>query len=753
MTGSATFDDRYGSVAVIGGMLSMSGNFTASGPYQAYYAEDGFHIFGGTVSVSDGGSGGVGFATPSAFFISAGTVNANGHLIGIHAGTVMIGGGRLNAAGEVGAGIYIDGGSLQAYGGTLYTWGLECGVHLVDADLQLGNNLRRATIHGENQSAIKTEGRCSLTLDSGLAVKEPVDKVISSDNILDPSGAPVNRVVIEPETLSATFRPGDGTGEFVVYSDLEIGSTFTVPDFFESWTAPGTTHFNGWTYKDPETEAGWYPVGAIKLGKEHTILGTTTFTADYANWITGWEDDSGLEDVLFEVECNAAILDQTAEFPVKAGENAGIMFSFDDPDLYYVDEVFVLNQSGQVIDSFTLQRVGDYYDGGFTMPEEDVSLKFTVKQLEGNPPEITKQPKSMIVSTSAIPESVEFSVVTTGSDLRYQWQAYDESGQSPVWVDLRQDNTITGVKTDTVRLNTRMINEPGEAILRCVVSNPFGTVNSNEVRLIVVRGTGWNWTRLGKIFIREDGTLPVNQWLEIDGKWYHFDDMGIMQTGWTKVNSKWYYLDGDDGAMQTGWIKLSGKWYYLSGNGAMVTGWQTIGGKKYYFESSGAMVTGWKKIDGKYYYFAGGGAMATDWQTINGKTYYLGTDGVMRTGWQKINNKWFYFAGSGAMAKGWNKLSGKWYYFDTSGVMQVGWKTISGSTYYFKSSGVMAANEWCKGYWLNANGTWTYKYKASWKQNSKGWYYQDTSGWYAKLTTLTIDDKQYSFDAKGYLVQ
>ena len=83
--------------------------------------------------------------------------------------------------------------------------------------------------------------------------------------------------------------------------------------------------------------------------------------------------------------------------------------------------------------------------------------------------------------------------------------------------------------------------------------------------------------------------------------------------------------------------------------------------------------------------------------------------------------------------------------------MVTGWKTIEGKTYYFKENGAMAAKEWCNGWWLNANGTWTYKYKASWKKNSKGWWYGDTSGWYAKNCTIKIDGKSYTFDANGYM--
>ncbi len=159
----------------------------------------------------------------------------------------------------------------------------------------------------------------------------------------------------------------------------------------------------------------------------------------------------------------------------------------------------------------------------------------------------------------------------------------------------------------------------------------------------------------------------------------------------------------------------------------------------------------WEKIDGKWYHFDTSGYMQTGWQKISNKWYYLGTSGVMVTGWKQISGKWYYFNSSGVMQTGWQKISNKWYYFNSSGVMQTGWQTISGKTYYFKDNGAMAAKEWCKGYWLNSDGTWTYKYKASWKRNSKGWWYGDTSGWYAKNCTITIDGKSYTFDANGYM--
>ena len=39
-----------------------------------------------------------------------------------------------------------------------------------------------------------------------------------------------------------------------------------------------------------------------------------------------------------------------------------------------------------------------------------------------------------------------------------------------------------------------------------------------------------------------DGDYTKNDWEQIDGKWYHFDVDGWMQTGWIEDKGKWYYL-------------------------------------------------------------------------------------------------------------------------------------------------------------------------------------------------------------------
>ena len=219
----------------------------------------------------------------------------------------------------------------------------------------------------------------------------------------------------------------------------------------------------------------------------------------------------------------------------------------------------------------------------------------------------------------------------------------------------------------------------------------------------------WKSNSKGWWYEYADGTYPVNTWKEIDGKNYHFNKYGYMQTGWLNDSGKWYYLDqsghittgwqkvnhtwyymNQDGVMQTGWIKPGNTWYYLKSSGAMATGWQKIKNVWYYLNPSGAMATGWKKLNNIWYYLKPSGAMAVGWQKVNNVWYYLNDSGAMVTGWKKVNNTWFDFRTSGAMVTGWQKINDTWYYFNPSGSMAIGWKKINDVWYYLKSSGAMA---------------------------------------------------------------
>ena len=164
-------------------------------------------------------------------------------------------------------------------------------------------------------------------------------------------------------------------------------------------------------------------------------------------------------------------------------------------------------------------------------------------------------------------------------------------------------------------------------------SNPRGTtprttylfVTSKEDKTLpnsVVEG--WSKKDGQWLYQLENGSHIVNEWKQINGTWYHFDNSGVMQTGWIKENGTWYYLN-KSGAMQTGWVKENGTWYYLNDSGAMQTGWVKENGTWYYLNQSGSMETGWFTVSDKWYYANESGALAINTTTPDG--YTVNADG------------------------------------------------------------------------------------------------------------------------------
>ncbi|MDD6789968.1 MAG: metallophosphoesterase [Lachnospira sp.] len=179
--------------------------------------------------------------------------------------------------------------------------------------------------------------------------------------------------------------------------------------------------------------------------------------------------------------------------------------------------------------------------------------------------------------------------------------------------------------------------------------------------------------------------------------------------------------------------------------------WKYENGDYYLYDVDGNRMTDWQRMGKYWYYMDNDGAMATGWRYVNHVWYYLGDDGAMATGWRYIDNNWYYFDENGSMAIGWRLIDGNWYFMSGSGAMTVGWQYINDTWYYLTSYGAMAHNEYYDGYWLNADGSWTYPYKASWKLTDGRWWFGDDTGWYAKDQIERIDGTAYNFDTEGYL--
>lgn len=326
----------------------------------------------------------------------------------------------------------------------------------------------------------------------------------------------------------------------------------------------------------------------------------------------------------------------------------------------------------------------------------------------------------------------------------------------------------------------------------------------------------WKQDPYGWYYQDTSGWYAKDQWLYIDNYWYYFNNDGYRVTGWQKIDGVWYFFYSD-GSMaseeyvngykleysgkwvnqtKASWKKDSKGWRYLQSDGTYAKEkYLWIDDEQYYFDDEGYMATGWKKINNEYYFFGDNGSMAISefcegyWLSFDGKwsykpqsewlenskgryyqnqigwypanqvlwidgaLYHFSSSGYMDTGWQKADGKWYYCLSDGKAVTGWKKIDGRWFYFYDDCVMATGWNQIDGKTYYLRPGGSMASKEYINGYWLNSDGTWTYKDRASWKQDDKGWYYKDTSGWYAKNQTLRIDGKDYTFDKEGYLVE
>ncbi|MDD6789258.1 MAG: GH25 family lysozyme [Lachnospira sp.] len=241
-------------------------------------------------------------------------------------------------------------------------------------------------------------------------------------------------------------------------------------------------------------------------------------------------------------------------------------------------------------------------------------------------------------------------------------------------------------------------------------------------------------------------------WVNVDG-WRYKKTDGTFCTGWQYIDGNWYWFD-DSGCRQTGWLKQETEVYYLKNDGRMAVGWHQLSdGGWYFFYGSGVMARdGWKKIGECWYYFADDGCMQTGWVSSDGNRYYLDDDGVMATGWRQIDNVWYFFEPNGVMAHDrWERSADVWYYFLSDGSMAAGWQSIHGSWFYLNHNGSMAYDEYRDGYWLNADGRWTYLPRASWRFSDGRWWYGDDAGWYAANEDLWIDGVPYPFNSEGYL--
>lgn len=138
---------------------------------------------------------------------------------------------------------------------------------------------------------------------------------------------------------------------------------------------------------------------------------------------------------------------------------------------------------------------------------------------------------------------------------------------------------------------------------------------------------GWSSDMMGWTYQREDGTVPKNEWQQIDGSWYYFDREGIITTGWKTIGNEAYFFT-NSGDLARGWCYNSSeeRWYYFNEDGTRKTEWMFFEDNWYYFNSRGQMVSdGYTTINGERYYFYDDGRMAANKYV---GTFYIGDNGL-----------------------------------------------------------------------------------------------------------------------------
>ena len=293
---------------------------------------------------------------------------------------------------------------------------------------------------------------------------------------------------------------------------------------------------------------------------------------------------------------------------------------------------------------------------------------------------------------------------------------------------------------------------------------------------------------------------------------YYFSDSGSMMTGWIKDGKNWYYAGSDGKLLKSQWLDLNGKWYYFDDQYCLVTnvdkfvikgivysfdhngvcknpdavkssepyhGWYKMADSYgryewFYYDENGKKAYDWKKIGNSWYCFSRyDGSLYADLLSISKDytAYYFKPSGEMLTGWYHVVNDvydyWCYADATGKVCYDqWRQINGKWYYFARGRMLaDVENYTINGIDYSFDASGA-CLNPYAKAqtitgwhkrfvdqdgrdyawYYYDAQGN---EYTEKWLNWNGTWYYFDSQGEMVQSKLIRLDGKFYDFDCNG----
>ncbi len=338
-----------------------------------------------------------------------------------------------------------------------------------------------------------------------------------------------------------------------------------------------------------------------------------------------------------------------------------------------------------------------------------------------------------------------------------------------------------------------VFDETGALIVDSFYTTPDGETYFTDENGIIIHAfiDGWNEINGNRYYV-EDGEILRDCIKTINDENYAFDLFGRMIVN---ANANGYLFGADGKQVVNDWLQIDGKWYYSDEHGIYSSGIYTIGEKQYYFNSqvlqqnvttfswsNDAIITtdsegvvlsitpaeGWVYsvsepdfASGTVYYYRNGvpitdwvgpyfiqdGYMVTD-SVIEWKDalYYLDKKGAyVSGGWYEIKgNRWIYARADGSLyCNEWLQYNGEWYYFYGSTMASNEIHYIDGKYHSF-----------------DANGVWLGEIDISHYENlPDGWFYFQNSWYYINATVpvygceLYIDGAWYAFDSDGTMVE
>ena len=258
------------------------------------------------------------------------------------------------------------------------------------------------------------------------------------------------------------------------------------------------------------------------------------------------------------------------------------------------------------------------------------------------------------------------------------------------------------------------------------------------------------------LYFCKTGDAIVDKVVNINGKYFGFNERGYRQTNMFRdYNGGTYYLGSDGRAYTSGVYEINGKRYGFASNGRCYKNVvKTVGKNTYYFNAKGEAERGLRSYNGDRYYICKDYTLLkSKWKVINGKTFYFLKTGKAAKGVVIIGGKKYLFQSSGIRISGpgFKTLDSQKYLLDSNSAVLTGWQNYCGETYYFSSNGTMVVSRFMtrngKKCYLTSKGTL-----------AKGWVVLGEDRYYflkdgSMATNRVLGSDYVGFDGKSACYQ